>query len=195
MTVLKWYTAYNSDTGEILKVFSDDGATVELNTPQGASILEGRYDWADGYIQNSTFIQKTPKPSVYHVFDWTTKTWIDPRTLEDLKSEKWEEIKAIRDQKEYGGFIWNNYNFDSDQISQGRILGAAQLATILPSYSVDWTLADNSVITLNSADVLNVAAAMGQYVSGIHSTARGLRDDIQSSTSAVELQQISWPLT
>lgn len=114
-----------------------------------------------------------------------------------LKDKKWFELKIIRDQKEFGGFVWNTHTFDSDSQAQSRIQGAVQLAMIAASnntsFSIDWTLQDNSVITLSGSDMIAVGLALAQHVEGVHAIGRDLRAQIEACTTTQALDAINWP--
>ena len=192
--MLNWYTAYNSTTGQIVSVFNDDGNTVVQNTPANTLLVEGAFD-LEGYIDiaSKEFVPMPAKPDSISVFNWTTKLWEDPRSLEDLKNEQWEYIKQIRTQKEQAGFTWNNNIFDSDIVSQQKILGAAQLATLDPNYVVDWTLQNNSVITLNAEQVIEVGRALGEHLTQLHLISQQLRQQIDAATNKQQVEAVIWP--
>ena len=136
---------------------------------------------------------KGPRPSPHHTFDYASKTWVDPRTLDDLKAAKWNVIKADRDQAEFGGFEWDGSRFDSDAVSQSRIRGAAQDAAQAPAFARVWTLANNTIRELNSADMTAVAAALNAHIDLQHALARQLRTQINAATTAAQLAGIHWP--
>jgi hypothetical protein len=136
---------------------------------------------------------KGPQPSKFHEFDYVTKQWVDPRTVQDHKNAKWKEIKMKRDALEVGGFVWDGSKFDSDPFSQSRIQGAVQLATITgTSFTIDWTLSDNTIRTLNVVDMISVGAALGQHVNSCHERARTLRQQIDAATDVTEIELIAW---
>jgi hypothetical protein len=152
---------------------------------------------ADGTaIIESTGLPMPAQPDDKHVFDWTSHTWVDPRTLDDLKSDQWELMKAARETAEFGGFTWDGSDFDSDSESQRKIQGAVQMALIAAAasqpFSIDWTLADNTVRTLSGADMINVGLAMGTFVSGIYEQGRALREQIDAATTPEQVQAIAW---
>ena len=136
---------------------------------------------------------KGPRPSPHHTFDYASKTWVDPRTLDDLKAAKWTVIKADRDQAEFGVFEWDGSPFDGDAVSQSRIRDAAQEAARSPAFARVWTLADNTFRALNSADMTAVAAALNAHIDHQHSLARELRAQINAATTAAQLAGIHWP--
>ena len=77
------------------------------------------------YWNGGEFVNIGEPPSPHHTFDYTTKQWIDPRSLDEIKAQKWAEIKSERDLLEFGGFEFEGGVYDSDQASQGRIMVAA----------------------------------------------------------------------
>ena len=142
--------------------------------------------------EDGVCVQLPERPSPVHTFDYTTKQWVDPRTLSDLQAAKWEQIKRDRDEVEFGGFTWDGSPFDSDAISQSRIQGAVQLAAMAPGFTIDWTLADNTARNLNGEDLANVAAALGMHVATQHAKARTLRSQIEAATTVAEVDAVTW---
>ncbi|MFW1737575.1 DUF4376 domain-containing protein, partial [Acinetobacter sp. ULE_I037] len=92
------------------------------------------------------------------------KQWIDPRSLDEAKDQKWSEIKIQRETAEYGGFSFLNFTFESDVTSQARIIVASDLGV-----SVDWTLKDNSIVSLDAEQLRGLRIALAQHVSNCHS--------------------------
>lgn len=114
-------------------------------------------------------------------------------SLGTLKSRKWQEIKQARTQAEYAGFTWGGSVFDSDAISQSRISGAVQLASLAgATFTIDWTLADNSVRTLSAADMDAVAMALGQHVQTQFIKAQGLRTQIDAALNPAQVAAVVW---
>lgn len=114
--------------------------------------------------------------------------------MNELQSQKWNTIKSARDQNLSAGFTWNGKVFDSDPESQARIQGAVQLAGLSnsPDFKVDWTLADNSVITLTASDLAQVGLALGTFVQNVFAQGRALRDQIDAATDQATLDAITW---
>ena len=139
------------------------------------------------YVEGGGVVEIPARPSAHHVFDWAAKAWIDPRSLQDFKVARWVEVRRERDVAEFGGFSWDGSRFDSDALSQQRIAGAVTLAMMNLAFSIDWTLADNTVRTLNAADMIAVGVALGQHVNACHERARVLRGEIESALAAQTL--------
>ena len=167
-----------------------------LQCRPGEDWIEGKYPDNKFYIENFTAVPMPEQPSSNHVFSYATKQWIDPRTLNDLKDQKWTEVKASRDAFEFGSFGHGEFQFDCNQISQQRIGQAAQAAMFALSvgapFSQDWTLKDNSTATFDAQQMINVALAMGQHISQAHSQSRLLRTAIYGATTPEEVQAITW---
>jgi hypothetical protein len=153
----------------------------------GAAVIDKTYRADDGVV-----LPITGAPSEHHIFDYTTKQWIDPRTLADFKSAQWATIKQARELVEFGGFVWDGSEFDSDAISQQRIQGLVHIANLDPAMSVQWTLADNTTRTLTSADAVQVGKELAAHVNEAHMKARVLREAIEAATTPEAVQAITW---
>ena len=179
--------------GEIFQTGSCGRNQLEYQEIPGLTLLEGFAVVGKDYVDESGAVVTLPdKPSVHHKFDYPTKTWVDPRSLEDHKTAQWTLIKAARNEAEFGGFTWDGSMFDSDQVSQARIQGAVLLATSNPDFAVDWTLEDNTVRSLTADDLIAISQALGEHVSLQHSRARDARALLDQATSISEVQSISF---
>ena len=162
--------------------------------PDVAGVYEGAANLHTQYhdIASGMPIYIPAKPSPHHQFNYTTKQWEDPRTLADLKAEKWRNIKANRDAAEHWGFTWDGSVFDSDALSQQRITGAVTLAQMSSVFTTVWTLANNTTRTLNSQDMFAVGVALGTHVSTQFAHGQELRTQIEETTSIDQLNLIHW---
>lgn len=118
-------------------------------------------------------------------------------TLDELKTAKWAEIKAKRDTLEQAGVPYLGKVIDSDTVSVQRIAIAVQAAQAAISagveFALDWTCADNTVLTMTAAEVVGMSVALAQHADSLHQTARGLRERIEAATTTEELAAIKWP--
>jgi hypothetical protein len=119
-------------------------------------------------------------------------SWEDPRTLQEIKTAKWTEIKQARSQAEYAGFTWDGSVFDSDALSQQRITGAVTLAQMDAEFSIDWTLADNTVRPLNAAQMKEVGTALGVHVATQFAHAQDLRVQLDAAQTPEEVAALGW---
>lgn len=188
------YITYKAN-GEILGNGKCPESMLELQGSLGDGIFVMRSDaaWSGNYVDDAGFVVKMPaRPSGHHVFDYVQKAWTDPRALDELKVDKWREIRAARDAAEFGGFEWDGSRFDSDAVSQSRIRGAATSAAMEPGFFTKWTLADNTVRALDATDMAAVCAALGAHVDAQHARARGLRAQIDAAANAEQLEKLMW---
>lgn len=176
--------------GSIICKLSGSSGMVGLNTPSNAVYVDdiepsSPTDYWDFNLQQ--FISIGDPPSLQHVFDYNTKQWIDPRFLYEIKFQKWDEIKAERDRLEFGGFEYKGNVYDSDQVSQGRIMGAA-----VAGIDQVWTLADNTTVELSATGLQQLYAALQAHVASVHERGRIAREaiynaDTREGVEAVQL--------
>lgn len=136
-----------------------------------------------------------PQPSEYHEYDAVADMWIDARTLDSVKARTWERIKQVRALAESADFVCCGAMYQADK---DRIVGAAQLALMAQAagqpYSIDWTLSDNTHLTLDAAGMIAVGAALGAHVAEAFAIGLQLRGQIATATSFEELDAIVWPV-
>ena len=131
------------------------------------------------------FVDIGELPSKFHAFDYNTKQWIDQRTLDEIKDQKWAQIKQQRNAMEFGGFVYNGNTYDSDQVSQGRITGAA-------AAGVDqiWTLADNTTVEFTALQLQQLYAALQTHIAGAHERGRIARQLIFEAETKEQVEAI-----
>lgn len=176
------------DGNKVISILSGIVELITLNTPQGSVYIDIDEDipvFVGDYVEDGIFHAALDKPSQHHTFDYDIKAWVDLRTLDEIKAHKWAEIKQQRDQLEFGGFEFEGNTYDSDQVSQGRIMGAA-------SASVDqtWTLADNTTVELSAAKLQQVYAALQAHIANAHERGRIARQLIFDAETKEEVKEI-----
>ena len=111
-------------------------------------------------------------------------------------ADKWESIKASRDAAEFGKFTALAHVFDGDEQSKSRISDAVLMAVLSQSagqpFSINWTLADNSVVALSGAQMIAVGTALGQHVAQTFEKGRALRTQIKAAQNHAALNLIAW---
>jgi hypothetical protein len=151
----------------------------------------------DTYRDGSAWVPMPVSPSTRHVFDWTAKTWIDPRTLADVKAKRWSEVKRHRDLLEASGFPYMGKVLDSDERSVQRITTVVQAAQAAlgaqQPFSMSWTCADNSQLALNAVAAVGMPVALAMYADQLHQTAKTLRARIEAATTVPQVEAIAWP--
>lgn len=177
-----------NDDASILSVLEGSQELISLNTTKDAKFVDDiEYISSTDYFDSatSTFVSIGEAPSQHHTFDYEIKQWVDPRSLDDIKAQKWAEIKSQRDQLEFGGFEFESNIYDSDQVSQGRIMGAA-------SAGVDqtWTLANNTTVELTALQLQQLYTALQAHIASVHERGRIARLAIESAVTQEEVEAI-----
>ena len=193
MVEIREYTIVTSD-GEVVR---HGKAEVLPEPPQGCLRMLGALPPnAPSYWDGEVFILKPPPPSAHHIFDYTTKQWVDPRTLGDHKSAKWKEIKRQRDVAEFATFTYNNMEFDGDFDAQRRLasyisVSKSSIAAGQP-FEAEFTLANNTNVTLTAQDFVGIELAKVQAVAATFNHASALRAQIDAATTVQEVESITW---
>ncbi len=177
-----------SPDGEILRAIAGSKAQFQVNTNDGEMFI----DVHEAVVSTSyydfdakRFVALEPAPSQYHTFDYTTKQWIDQRSLDEIKAQRWTEIKSQRNQLEFGGFEFEGNVYDSDQVSQGRIMGAAAAGA-----EQTWTLANNTTVELTAHQLKELYAALQVHIAGAHERGRIARQLIFEAETKEQVESI-----
>lgn len=178
-----------NDDSSIKYVLEGTKELIELNTALTAIFVDdvepsSSTDYFDN--ESDTFISIGNPPSSNHVFNYISKEWFDPRTLVEIKEQKWQEIKKQRDILEFGGFEFEGNIYDSDQVSQGRILGAASAGL-----SQVWTLADNTTVNLTADQLVQLYHALQIHIAIAHERGRTAREAIMSATTKEDVDAVT----
>ncbi|WP_151790194.1 DUF4376 domain-containing protein [Acinetobacter junii] len=170
-------------TGRLIKTISAPDDVIKLNTPEGCLAVEDKPE-PNMYYQDG-WVAMPAQPSPYHTFDYSTKQWIDPRSLDEIKAQKWAEIKSQRDQLEFGGFEFEDNIYDSDQVSQGRIMGAA-------AAGIDqvWTVRDNTTVNLTASQLQQLYAALQAHIASVHERGRIARQLIFDAETKEQVEAV-----
>ncbi len=204
---MKW-AVYNVATGEIQRIVMCNAEYAELQAGAGEAVVyaeEGGPDELSAYVLDGILTAYTPeqvqaksqRPAWSSGWSNSTMSWVDPRDLAQHKEDRWTYIKTRRDQAEGSPFTWSTYTFDGDSSSQQRIQGAVQLAVLATQaqqpFSIDWTLFDNTVATLDAMAMFGVGQALATSVGTAYAIGRALRDEIAAATTQEEVEAIDWP--
>lgn len=172
-----------SSTGKLIMMISAPDDVVEMNTPEGCLAVkdppEPNMYYQDGWVAMPT------QPSPYHIFNYDLKDWVDPRTLDEIKAQRWTEIKYERDSLELGGFEFEGGVYDSDQVSQGRIMGAA-----IAGVDQVWTLADNTTVELSASQLQQLYAALQAHIASAHERGRIARQSIHEAETKEQVEAV-----
>ncbi len=87
------YSIYHRASGAIERVVQcpADALALQFNSSTHGCV-DGAFDDTAFYVEAGVPIAMPPRPSEHHVFDYTTKQWVDPRTQET----EWPLVRAQR---------------------------------------------------------------------------------------------------
>lgn len=177
-------TAIVSRHGEFLYSIQGNQETVELNTPEGCRAVDDppRHPMRHN---GSSWEDLPPSPGSGFYFDYKANSWLDSRSILDVRAAKWNEIKMQREQLEFGGFEYKGNVYDSDQVSQGRIMGAA-----IAGVDQVWTLANNTTVDLTGDELKELYAALQTHVAALHERGRIARYNIDVALTPQAIEAV-----
>lgn len=191
MTENREYTIVTSD-GEVVR---HGKAEVLPEPPQGCLRLIGVLPpSAPSYWDGEVFILKPPPPSAHHIFDYTTKQWVDPRTIADFKDAAYKKIEEWRNQQENQTFQFTHAGrqWDAGIITRQRmqpVLGLNQLPE-----GFFWTDAANVDVPVTMASLQALAQAHEEalVIKGfeIHAQQRAMKNAVEAATSKEAVESI-----
>lgn len=121
---------------------------------------------------------------------------IKPIPLNAVKAAKRAEITAARNDAITGGFTYMAKPIDSDRDSVMAITGAAVAALAAKAaglpYSVTWTCADDTTITLDADGVLGMSVTLAQFADAQHTKGRPLKNAINAANAAAAVNAVAW---
>ena len=123
-------------------------------------------------------------------------TWVDMRSLATIKDAKWGDIKAAREEYIDAPLVTPYGTFDCKVKDRTNITDAVLLLQTLAAVgtptNIDFTLSDNSTVSLTTTEMVTVGLLLGQKVQAAHTQARTLRAQIDAANSSTELEAIVW---
>jgi hypothetical protein len=154
------------------------------------------FAYSQMYFGAGEFHQLPTKPSQYHAWNWGTFVWDDTRTLDQIKAAQWATIKAAREVDMTAPLTTPYGAFDATTEAQKSITDAVLMLQTLTAMgaptSIDFTLADNSVVTLTTEQMVTVGLLLGQRTQQLYAQGRIKRDAINAATTAAEVEAVVW---
>lgn len=113
--------------------------------------------------------------------------------LENVKQHKIMELKRQRDAAEVEPVEYGGHLYDYDSKARERI-NAAIIALDQQGADADiaWTTADDNDVTVTSADLRAVIAAVAMRSNALHVKYRTLKHQVQECKTMEELEAIKW---
>jgi len=115
--------------------------------------------------------------------------------LTEYQQQKNALINAQRDTLEQAGFTYLGKTIQSDPISAQRIQFAAfsaqQAIANNTVFSLNWTCADNSILTLTAAQTVSMALTLTQNVQTLFTHAQALKTQVANATTTEAVDAIA----
>ena len=136
------YTVYDLITGEILRCGDAPSEWCEFQAQNNDEALHigFAFDANEFFFEGDVPVRKHVKPSPYHEWDWTTKSWLP--NLDAARKDRLQEVATELNKRLY--LPCNG--FDADNVSRGRISGTIarlQRGDGLPAGWIGWRDASN----------------------------------------------------
>jgi hypothetical protein len=181
---------------------SDDSAVVEgsllgnytmQTMPQGVNL----HELLTTYYFDQGWRLLPEKTNTYHIWDLATKTWKDPRTLDEIKIAKNSYLNEARLAANQTSFLFSGKSIAVDQLSRGDIdavNGVVTLTNEMPAgWQGAWKAIDNTYVSLpdKAAWIMFYKAMVGQGSANFaHSQA--LKARVAAATTIAQVEAIVW---
>lgn len=138
---------------------------------------------------------QAPGPGRTLLWQAGTFAWRDNRTLQQAQAGRWEEVKTERDARMGGTFTAVGHTFQIDLVMiPGSALSAKVALDNNTPWSKQWTLANDTRVTLTAAQMIEVGQAMDATVDAIWNTSQDLRDAIYAADDLETVDAVTWPM-
>ena len=160
----------------------------------GYVLVESQPPGDDYYRAADAWVQMPARPGADHEWDWPTHTWIDPRTLDDLRRERLRVINAAFDTAAaalvagYPALERSTWHMQESEALAWQTNPAAPtpyLDAVADARGIDYDDMRNKTL----GNVLLFRAASAQLVG----TRQALRDAIADATTREAIEAITWP--
>ncbi len=169
-----------------------------------AQILNGQAHWVFDCEEKPEFAPNIVLvgvgPEVQEGWLWDGESFSPPLeesghaepTLEEAKAAKLAELAEARWREETGGLtLPDGTIIKTDRESQALLTGAAFSATLDPGKDIEWKGA-NGWLTLTSAQILEIAAAVRAHVQAAFSREKALAEQVNACNEIAAVRAIVW---
>lgn len=117
------------------------------------------------------------------------------KTLDELKADKINEFKAIRDAKEVKPIQYGDNFFDYDDKARDRIAASIIALDVQgEGAKISWTTADNEDAVVTAADLRAIVAAVAVRSNLLHIAYRKAKAQVEATGSAEEVDVVTLEL-
>lgn len=148
------------------------------------------------FTSNTSTVGALP---VYAVGRYLSPTiYILSDSFENIKQEYIKRLKETNLQKQYGGMDTPLGRVQTNEVSISKILLNTQTAlSVGESFSVDWKMEDNSIVTHSYADMINLSNSLQQFLNACQTRKNELEAQVLAAPDGDSLFSIDitegWP--
>jgi len=186
---------YGED-GFVLRVIT--AASVDFDIKDhllpGEAAIDGVAEPGLDKVVAGNLVVAPARPSVHHVFDKPSFSWI--LNLDTAKEKARERINTDWKAAEQSGFTAYGKVFDADDKAIQRTSVAAQAAMLAKAagnvMEIDWTCADNSIIHLDTDQLIAMPIIMAVAANALHVKCTALKAQITAANTLAEIDAAVW---
>lgn len=195
------FTVFNKQSGEIRcsgTMATEEWCLAQAN--EGEAVYLGSvplFHYMDVSGVEPKPVAMPPRLSPEHVFDHSTKQWVDPRNLEERKQALANSATSMRWEVESAGIVLDDgTQVRTSKDAQDRIASILQCAERAGVKSIDFK-ASNCWTTLSTAELEQLAIAVARHVQACFSAERAHHEAIEQLQSIVDVDAYDlkqgWP--
>ena len=114
------------------------------------------------------------------------------KTLEQLKQDKINEFKSIRDAEEVKPIEYNGNLYDYDEKARDRISAAITALSLQgEGATIDWATADNQDVKVTANDLRMVIAAVAVRSNKLHTAYRAAKEKVEAAQNKADIENIT----
>jgi hypothetical protein len=188
---------YHEITGQIRVVATVLTPDPKLQLLEVSTDLDSVTIGTEYYVNQGQLVKIPIQPSLEHQFIYVTKTWEDPRTLQDLKTAKRNEINLASEKANKGFFIFAGQQIACDDTSRSYIDAVNGLVSLTNAMPLNWigawkTITNTyvsipDVVTWTSFYSTMVAAGLNNF-----NHAQQLKATLDAAITKEEVTAIVW---
>ncbi len=167
--------------------------------PAGGSVLMADIPDRPSYWDAGQWHDIPPQTDPYTTWDESARQWVDRRSVAEAIADRWSVVRDARNRLDRSPITVDGRTFDATSQSQIEIRlraleASAALAAGDASWSVTWTLADNTDSVLTAQQMIAVADALQDRRNSIRTSASAFRAAIQQATTLQAVLSVPDPL-
>ena len=114
------------------------------------------------------------------------------RTLDEVKADKVQSLKAERDNREVEPITYNSNSYDYDDKARERINAAIIALDVQGADAyIDWTTADNADVRVTANDLRMVIASVAKRSNALHVAYRAAKDKVEQAATVAEVEAVT----